>query len=109
MSSRNAIRALRVVILGIILGWLVGKLIASSLQAEQAEPARQAELAAECQQAVTTELELLAGNVLEGHDVTIIDGHVTIYLASGEVLADGEFLEDIEVCQIPRKEEQHDR
>ena len=58
---------------------------------QRAEPASEPELA-KCQQAVSAEVELLAENLLDGYDVTVIDNHVTIYLPNGEVLADGEFL-----------------
>ena len=73
-------------------------LIAAVYMLGKPERARQAELAA-CQQAVSAELHLLAGNVLEGHDVAIVDGHVTIYSPSGEVLATGEFLAGTDLCQ----------
>jgi hypothetical protein len=98
MIKRPLWQVFAIVLAAMLTGVLVAEVIASSGQAGQAEPAKQAELA--CQQARQAELELLAGNVLEGHDVTIIDGHVTIYLDSGEVLASGEFLEGTEMCQI---------
>lgn len=73
-------------------------LVAAVYMLGKPERARQAELAA-CQQTVSAELEQLAALALEGHDIYISKGHVSIYLPSGEVLADGEFLAGTELCQ----------
>jgi hypothetical protein len=76
----------------VCLGLVVGALLAG--QPASSEQAR----LAECRQAVLAELGLLAGNVLDGHDVTIVDSHVTIFTGDGEVLATGKFLEGTELC-----------
>jgi hypothetical protein len=73
-------------------------LIAAVYMLGKPERARQAELAA-CQQAVAAELELLAANALEGYTIVIEQGTVSILLASGEVLATGEFLAGTKFCQ----------
>lgn len=102
MTRKPLGRVVVLVIIAMLAGMLAATAVANSQQ--QAEPAKQAELAS-CKRAATAELELLAMNVLDGHDVVIKDAHVTIYLPDGEVLASGEFLAGTEACQDGMKGE----
>lgn len=91
-SDRQLGRALIIIFMVLLLGsFYVLKQVNKEKLAREAEIDR-------CLVVVRNELGLLAGNVLDGYDVTIADGYVTIYNGNGEVLATGKFLEGAESC-----------
>lgn len=96
-DRRRTARAFAVLILALAAGIAFGYFVELHNQGlASGQPAEQAEQA--CLEAVTAELELLAANALEGHDIVIKDGYVTIIQVGGEVLTTGELLQGTESC-----------
>jgi hypothetical protein len=83
----------------LVLAGCLGSLLATGDWEVSQQASEEASEVAECLETVTAELELLAGNVLDGNMVVLASDTVTIYTPDNEVLATGEFLANTSQCQ----------